>query len=138
MKFDPPHRDLVPIMVIAVIGIVILQATGAIPLDSVGGAMVIALAFFVGAFAVGIHEAWTKKRGVLGWIVNIVVSFVGAFLAAQLGGMVMVMLLLPFMGGSSSLAAAGGPVMSLALAGTMLITLLGSWGALQIVNRWRS
>jgi hypothetical protein len=125
------------IVLIAVVGILLLQAIGAIPLDSVGGAMVIAMAVLVGTLAVAIHEAWTKKRGVLGWIVNIVVSFVGVFLIAPLGGLVMVMLLSPFMGGSSSLAAAGGPQMSIALAGQMAITLLGAWGALSIVNRWR-
>ena len=123
------------IALIAVIGILLLQWTGAIPLSSVGGPMVIALAFFVAALAVAIHEAWTKKRGVLGWIVNIVVSFVGAFLAAQLGGMVMVIILSPFINGS--LAATGGPVMSISLAGAMIVTVLGSWGALWIVNRWR-
>ena len=125
------------IVLIAVIGILLLQLTGSIPLSSVGGPLVIGLAFIVAALAVGIHEAWTKKRGVLGWIVNIVVSFFGVFLAAQLGGLVMVMMLFPFMGGSSSLAAAGGPLMSVALAGQMVITLLGSWGALWVVNRWR-
>ena len=125
------------IVLIAVIGILLLQLSGAIPLSSVGGAMTIALAFFIGALAVAIHEAWTKKRGVLGWIVNIVVSFVGAFLVAPLGGLVMVILLSPFMDGSATLAAAGGPQMSIALAGQMVITLLGSWGALWLVNRWR-
>jgi hypothetical protein len=77
------------IVLIAVIGILLLQGTGAIPLDSVGGAMVIAMAVLVGTLAVAIHEAWTKKRGVLGWIVNIVVAFVGVFLVAPLGGLVM-------------------------------------------------
>ena len=98
--------------------------------------MTIGRAFLVAALAVGIHEAWTKKRGVLGWIVNIVVSFFGAFLAAPLGGMVVVLMLGPFMDGPS-LAATGGPVMYVALAGVMVVTLLGSWGALWIVNRWR-
>lgn len=125
------------IVLIAVIGILLLQLTGSIPLDSVGGSMVIALAFFAAALAVAIHEAWTKKRGVLGWIVNIVVSFVGVFLAAPPGGMVVVMILSLFMDGSGSLAATGGPLASVALAGIMVVTLLGSWGALWIVNRWR-
>jgi len=106
------------IVLIAVIGILLLQS-GSIPLSSVGGPLVIGLALIVAALAVGIHEAWTKKRGVLGWIVNIVVSFVGVFLAAQLGGLVMVVMLSPFMDGSSSLAAAGDSLMSVALAGTL-------------------
>ena len=124
------------IALIAVIGILLLHSTGAIPLTGVGGAMTIGLAFLVAAPAVGIHEAWTKKRGVLGWIVNIVVSLVGPFLFAPIGGMVVVMILSPFMD-KSSLAATGGPVMVVALAGMMLVTLLGAWGALWIVNRWR-
>src|SRR5262245_45295346 len=125
------------IVLVAVIGILLLQLSGAIPLDSVGGPMVIALAFFFGALAIAVHEAWTKKRGLLGWIVNVVVSFVGVFLVAPTGGMVVALLLSPFMGGSASLAAAGGPVMHVALAGMMIVTLLGSWGALWVVNRWR-
>ena len=99
--------------------------------------MMIAVAFFAAALAVAIHDAWTKKRGVLGWIVNIVVSLVGVFLAAQLAGLVMVIILSPFVDGASSVAAAGGPLMSVALAGQMVITLLGVWGALWVVNRWR-
>ena len=126
------------IVLIAVAGIVLLQGTGAIPLDSVGGAMVIAMAVLVGTLAVAIHEAWTNRRGVLGWIVNIVVVlFVAIFLVAPLGGLVMVIFLAPFMDGASSLAAASGPQMSIALAGQMAITLMGSWGALWLVNRWR-
>ncbi len=125
------------IVLTAVIGILLLQLTGLIPLSSVGGPLVIAFAFFAAALAVAIHDAWTKKRGVLDWIVNIVVSFVGVFVAAPLGGMVIVMLLSPFMDGSSSLAKTGGLVFSGALAGGMLVTLLGAWGALWIVNRWR-
>jgi hypothetical protein len=121
---------------IAVTGILLLQLTGAIPLSSVGGPMTIALAFFAAALAVGIHEAWTKKRGVLGWIVNIVVSLAGAFLAADLGGMVVGMIL-TLLNLDGSLAATGGPLMYVTLAGMMAVTLLGTWGALWIVNRWR-
>lgn len=122
------------IVLIAVIGILLLQWTGSIPLASVGGSMTIGLAFIAAALAVGIHEAWTKRRGVLGWIVNIVVSCVGAFVAAPIVGMVIGILLSD---GSRSLAATGGPRFSVALAGGMLVTLLGSWGALWVVNRWR-
>lgn len=124
-------------VLIAVIGVLLLQLSGAIPLSSVGGPMMIALAFLLAALAVGIHEAWTKKRGVLGWIVSILASLVGAFLAAQLGGTVMAILLGTVFHVGGSLAATGGPVMSVALASVMVITLLGSWGALWIVNRWR-
>ena len=127
---------MIYIALIAVIGILLLQSTGTIPLTGVGGAMTIGLALLVATPAVGIHEAWTKKRGVLGWIVNIVVSLVGAFLVAPLGGMVIVMILSPFMD-RPSLAATGGPVVYVALAGIMVVMLLGSWGALWIVNRWR-
>lgn len=125
------------IVPIAVVGILLLQASGAIPMDSVGGPMMIALAVLLGALAVGVHEAWTKHRGILGWIVSIVVSLVGAFLVAPAGGMVVSLLLGPFMGGSTSVAAAGGAVMQIALAAMMVVTLLGSWCALWLVNRLR-
>jgi len=127
---------MIYIALVAVIGILLLHSTGAIPLTGVGGAMTMGLALLAIAPAVGIHEAWTKKRGVLGWIVNIVVSLVGAFLFAPLGGMVIVIILSPFMD-KPSLAATGGAVMYFALAGQMLVVLLGAWGALWIVNRWR-
>ena len=124
------------IALIAVIGILLLHSTGAIPLTGVGGAMTMGWALLAAAPAVGIHEAWTKKRGVLGWIVNFVVSLVGAFLVAPLGGMIIAIILSPFMD-RSSLAATGGTVMYVALAAMMVVVLLGSWGALWIVNRWR-
>lgn len=127
---------MIYIALIAVLGILLLQSTDSIPLASVGGSMTIGLAYIAAALAVGIHEAWTRRRGVLGWLVNLVVSFVGALAAAPLGGMVIVMLLSPLATGSS-LAATGGQVFSLALAGGMLVTVLGAWGALWIVNRRR-
>jgi hypothetical protein len=119
---------------IAVIAILLLQWTGSIPLASVGGSLTIGFTYLAAALVVGLHEAWTRKRGVLGWIVNIVVTFAGAFVAAPIGGMVLGILLSD---GSGSLAATGGLRFSVALAGGMLVTLLGAWGALWIVNRWR-
>ena len=52
------------IALIAVLGILLLQASGAIPIDSVGGSLTIGLALLIAGLAVGIHEAWTKRRGV--------------------------------------------------------------------------
>ena len=125
------------IALFAVLLVVFLQASGAIPPGSVGGPLLIALALFLGALAVAVHEAWTRQRGPLGWIVNILLAFTGAFLAAPLGGMAATLLLGPFVAGSSSLAAAGGPVLAAALAATMVVTLAGAWGAIRVVNRWR-
>lgn len=124
------------IVLIAVIGVLALQWTDSIPQGSVGGSLVIGFAIIAGTLVVGIYEAVTKRRGVLGWIVNIVVSFFTALLTAQIAGFVIIMMLSPFMTGSS-MAKTGGPVMSVGLAATMAVTLLGSWWALQLLNRWR-
>jgi hypothetical protein len=125
------------ILSLAVLSILLLQGTRSIPTASVGGSLTIAFAFIAAALAVGIHEAWMHKRGVAGWIVNIVVSFLGAFVAAQIGGFLVVMLLGSIATVQSSVAKAGEPVMSLALAGAMVATVLGAWAALRIVDRWR-
>lgn len=125
------------IVLIAVTVIVLLQVTGSIPKDSVGGSLVIAPVFLAGALAIAIHEAWTRKRGVLGWIVNVVVAFVGLFLFAPIGGMIVALLLAPVTTGRS-LMESGDPVMSVALAAAMAVTLLSAWGAIQIVNWWRA
>jgi hypothetical protein len=127
---------MIYIAVAAVIGILLLQASGAIPLDSVGGSLTIGLVMILAALAVGLHEAWTKKRGVFGWIVNLVVSFVGALVAAPIGGPLVALLVSPFMSGTS-IAASGGGAMSLALMLMTGVVLAGAWAALWVVNRWR-
>lgn len=127
---------MITIVAIAVVGILALQATGSIPLASVGGSLVIGFAFITGVFVVAIYEAVLKRRGVLGWTVNIVVSFFGAFVTAQIAGVIIIAILSPFFTGSS-LAKTGGPVLSIGLAASMAITLLGAWWAIQLVNRWR-
>jgi hypothetical protein len=124
------------IALIAVIAIVLLQLTGAIPQASVGGPLTLALAFLVAALAVGIHEAWSRKRGALGFVVSIVASLAGAFLAASLGGMVMEPVLM-HLNLEEPLAATRHPLVYVSFAGMMLLTLLGSWIALWIVNRFR-
>jgi hypothetical protein len=123
------------ISLIAVIGILLLQWTGSIPAGSVGGSMTVGLAYIAGALAVGIHDAWRNRRGVLGWIVNLVVSVFSSFVTAPVGGLVVALLLSD---GSRSLAASGGPRFSISLACGMLIAVLGSWGALWVVNRLRA
>ena len=124
------------IALIAVLGILLLQASGAIPIDSVGGSLTIGLALLVAGLAVGIHEARTRRRGVLGWIVNIVVSFFGMFVAATVAGP-FVGILFSIANPGQTLMEAGGPILSAALAAMMAVALLGSWGAVRLVNRWR-
>ena len=124
------------IALIAVLGILLLQASGAIPIDSVGGSLTIGLTLLVAGLAVGIHDAWTKRRGVLGWIVNVVVSVFGMFVAATVAGP-FVGILFSIANPGQTLMEAGGPILSAALAAMMAVALLGSWGALRLVNRWR-
>ena len=124
------------ITLLAVTAILLLAFSGALPKSSVGGAMTLALLFLVAALAVGLYEAWSKKRGVLGWIVSIVASVVGGFLGAGFGSMVlepMLALLQP----EGSLVATRHPLLYVSLAGMMILTLLGSWIALCFVNRLR-
>ena len=99
---------MITIAVIAVIGILLLQVSGAIPQGSVGGSMTIGFAMIAAALAVGIHEAWTMKRGVLGWLVNLVVSFIGAIVAATVGGPIVAIIFSVFTPGTSLAAAGGG------------------------------
>jgi len=124
------------ISLIAILGIVLLQWSGGIPQSSVGGSMMIALAFLAAAFATAIYEAWTKRRGILGWLANIIVTFVAVFLVAPLAGMILGPLL-SYLNPGQSLAAAGGPAMYIALVIMMGAALAASWGALWLVNRIR-
>lgn len=131
---------------VAVIAILLLQFSGAVPNSSVGGPLTLAVVFLGATLAVGINEAWSNRRGVLGWIVSIVVALIGGFLAAEIGNLAFVAILmllhltglLAAMGNlNGSLAATGGPLLYFTLAAMMLLMLFGSWAALQIVKRWR-
>jgi hypothetical protein len=124
------------IAVIAVLGILLLQASGAIALGSVGGSLTLGFVLILAALAVGMHEAWTQKRGPLGWIVDLFVTFLSVLVAAPLGGALIALLLSPFASGTS-LAASGGGVMSLALVAITCVVLASASGALWLVNRWR-
>jgi hypothetical protein len=124
------------IALVAVLGILLLQFTGAVPSSGAGESIAITLALLAAGAAVGIHEAWTQNRGVLGWIVSIVVALVGAFLIANLAGVVAGLLLI-YVLFDVALAIGGGPLIYVTLAGLMIAALLGSWGALWLVNRFR-
>lgn len=124
------------IMISTVIGILVLQLIGGFPQSSVGGPLTVGLALIIAALAIGAHEAWTAKRGVLGWIINIPVSLIGAVLAASLFSVSMETIL-TFANLEGSLAATGHPLLYILLAGITLITLFGSKIALSLINRVR-
>lgn len=124
------------ITLVGAIGILLLDFAGAIPKSSVGGPLTLFLIFFLAMLAVGLHEAWSNKRGAFGWIASIVCSVIGGFLAITFAGLVMEAIL-PFLGLNGSLATSQHPMRYVSYAGMMLLTLSGSWIALQIVNRFR-
>lgn len=129
---------IAPIAMIAIIflDIMIFRWTGAIAQSNVGGTLALALAFLAAALAVGIHEAWSRKRGVLGWVVSITVSVFGAFVATSLSGIVLEPIF-KLLNLDESVLATGHPLHFIASAGMMLHTLLGSWIALSIAKRRR-
>jgi hypothetical protein len=124
------------IALIAVITLLVLELSGAIPRSSVGGPMTIALVFLIAAVAVGIHEAWLKKLGVGGWILSIVTALVGGLVGASLGSMVLETVQ-GLLGLEGALAETRHPLLYVSLVGMMLLALLGSWIALRIVDRMR-
>ena len=124
------------IALIAVITLLLLELSGAIPQSSVGGPMTIALVFFIAALAAGIREAWLNKRGVLGWIVSIVASIVGMYVGAEIGGLTFGTIQ-GLLGVEGALAETRHPLLYVSMVGMVLFALLGSWLALRIVDRMR-
>ena len=116
--------------------VLLLALSGVLPQSSVGGGLVLTFVFLVAALAVGLHEAWSNKRSVLGWIVNIVASLVGCILGALVGSFVLD-LVLTLLQPEGSLMATGHPLLYVSLAAMTIFALLGSWTALWIVNRFR-
>lgn len=124
------------ITLIAMLAISLIVFLGLIPQGSVGGAMSFMLLFLLAALAVGIYDAWSARRGVLGWIVSLVVALVGGLIGAAAGAFALELAftLIPPQG---SLMQLGGPLLYLSINAQMLFTLLGAWLALGLVNRWR-
>jgi hypothetical protein len=124
------------IILIAVIAILLLELSNALPKSSVGGPMAMLMIFFLAVLALGLYEAWSQKRDVLGWVVSIVASVVGGFLGTVVAS-VIIETILSFLNLGVPLAASQHPLRYLGSAGMMLLALLGSWIALQIVSRYR-
>ncbi len=125
------------IALIAVFGVVLLDFGGLFATSSVGGALALFFICIIATLVVGLHEAWLKKRGVLGWIMSIVVAVVGGLVAVSFFGLVVME---PLIGGlklNGSLAKSQHPMRYISTAGSMIFTLLGSWLALWSVNRFR-
>jgi hypothetical protein len=99
--------------------------------SSVGGPRTL-LVSFVAMLAVGVYEAW--GRGPLGWIINVVLAVVGGLVALSLMGTVleMTMSAIHFQG---KLATSNLPLRYIADVAMPIFTVLGSWIAIQIVDR---
>ncbi|MCJ7597313.1 MAG: hypothetical protein MUO41_01545 [Methyloceanibacter sp.] len=124
------------IILIAVTTNLLLELSDALPKSSVGGPMAMMMIVFLAVLALGLYEAWSQKRGVLGWLVSIVASVIGGFFGAAVASAILGTLLSHFSLGVP-LAESQHPLRYIASAGMMLLALLGSWIALQIVNRSR-
>lgn len=125
------------IVPIAVLAIWALQASGSVPNSSVGGPMTLAIVYFAAVLVVAIYEAWVNKRGPLAYVGNIVVAFVGSFIAAELANLAFEPILMAISTGGALVETAPGALLYGGLAVMMLIMLFGAWGAIQLANRWR-
>ncbi|MGQ0457420.1 MAG: hypothetical protein ACT4OU_10200 [Hyphomicrobium sp.] len=128
------------ITLLAVAAVVLLELLGAIPNSSVGGPMTLLMIFVVAMIAVGLYEAWSAKRGALGWIVSLVAAIAGGIAAGLLMSFVMDLIIpfvLGFLPSSGSLADSPSVVRAVVSAGMMLVTILGAQLALKLVYRFR-
>lgn len=124
------------IALVGVLAIVVLDLAGGIPRASVGGPMTLLFLFVLAMLAVGFHEAWSRGRGTVGWILSIIFALIGGFLGLTFGTVVLEAIL-PRLHLDGSLATSDHPFRPIAYAGMMLLTLMGSWLALRIANRLR-
>jgi len=122
------------ITLLAVAAMLLLEVFG--PTSSVGGSMSFMLVFVVVTLAVAIDEAWSNRRGVLGWIVNLLASIIGGLTTIALVGMGMEAIL-PYLHLEGSLASSQQPLKYVVVAVIAILMVAGSWIPLQIVNRLR-
>lgn len=124
------------IAILSMLAVSLVVALDLIPKGSVGGAMTFALLFILASLIVGIYEAWGNGRGVLGWIVSIIVAGIGGMIGAAAGALVLETVL-TLLAPEGSLMQIGGPLLYLSVNAQMLFTLLGAWLGLGIVNKFR-
>lgn len=79
------------------------------------------------AAGLGVYDAWTHKRGVMGWVVSLVASVVGGVLVGAILPQVAIFALRPD----------GHAALYIGLAGVAIGVLAGSSLALWLVNRFR-
>ncbi|WP_091956775.1 hypothetical protein [Bradyrhizobium shewense] len=106
------------------------------PTSSVGGSMGFMLVFVAVMLAVAIYEAWSNRRGAIGWTVNVFASVVGGLTAIALIGMAMDTIL-PYLHLEGSLASSQHPLKYVVVTVIAILMVLGSWIPLRIVNRLR-
>ena len=118
------------IALLAVLAMLLVDVFGS--KSSVGGPMTDLMVMFVVMLAVGIFEAWSKDRGPLSWVVNIVAAVLGGCVAVSLVGMAMETLLtqIHFEG---RLATSDHPMRYVSEASMAVFTVLGSWITLQLI-----
>ena len=122
------------ITVIAVMVMVLIDLSDAIPKSSIGGPMTMMMIVLLAVVALGLYDAWSQKRGVLGWIVSIVAAVVGGFLGAAVASGILGTML-SYLNLGVPLVESQHPLRYIASAGMMLLAMLGAWIALQFVGR---
>lgn len=123
------------IALLAVLAMVLLGIFG--PKASVGGPMAMMMVCLLAMLAVGIHEAKSHGRGLLGWLANILGAVVGGFIAVTIFNLGVLESLLSSFNFEGSLAATDHPLKYLLLASMALVAVLGAWAPLLLINRSR-
>ena len=122
------------IIVIVVVAMVLIDVSDALPKSSVGGPMTMMMIVLLAVLALGIYDAWSQRRGVLGWIASIAAAVVGGFLGAAVASAILGTIL-SYLNLGVPLVESHHPLRYIASAGMMLLAMLGAWIALQLVGR---
>jgi ethanolamine transporter EutH len=85
---------------------------------------------FSAALAVAIYEAWAKKRGAVGWFLNIVAAILGGFFVSGLCGVTLSLLHL-----RGAVVRFLGDYIGASI--TVILVVFGSWLGLQSINQFR-